>query len=272
MLLVGAATVVAAPPTNDVRSKARVISSMSQGGSSSVDTTEATYVNELAPSCQGAVGKTVWFRYRPSVYMRVTLDTVGSGFDTVLAVYKSTTTGLARVACNDDIASGNTRSRVQFYATGGSQYYFQVGGYQGQGGALELNHDLIIGHDAFGTPRAITPGFSDQYLNLVATTQANEPSACSSVIKTIWFKFTPKANMVVTFDTLGSTVDTVVAVFRGTSLSNLAFVNCADDSVGSDAVVTWTAQKDRTYYIRVGVYTFANPIVGDVMVNFIRGT
>lgn len=70
---------------------------------------------------------------------RVTVDTSGAGFDTILAVYTGSAVGsLTRVACNDDVAFGDRGSLVQFTAVPGTTYRTQVGGYNGVSGTFPL--------------------------------------------------------------------------------------------------------------------------------------
>ena len=73
------------------------------------------------------------------------------------------------------------------------------------------------------------------------------------------------------FDTLGSAFDfdTIVAVYRGTSISNLIFITCSDDAVSplGPSVVSWQAQADKTYYIQVGGYSND---VGQLVVSFTK--
>ena len=86
----------------------------------------------------------------PAASATLVADTVGSDFDTVLAVYRGSSLGaLTAVACNDDLAptgdgGGNLRSRVQFGVTAGETYYLRAGGFKGEtgnvdAGALTLN-------------------------------------------------------------------------------------------------------------------------------------
>jgi hypothetical protein len=80
----------------------------------------------------GTSGATVWFRYTSPVDQSLTVDTLGSDFDTVLGVYTGAELGgLTEVACNDD--AGGLPSQVTFPATAGTTYHLQVGGWQGSG-------------------------------------------------------------------------------------------------------------------------------------------
>ena len=107
-------------------------------------------------------GASVWFRWRAPATGDVAFDTIGSGFDTLLAVYEDA--GL--IAENDDAASGNT-SAVAFLATEGNTYLIAVDGYGGQAGSYVLNWRLET-----GTPPQATPGTLAEALDMLADAQA----------------------------------------------------------------------------------------------------
>ncbi|MGI9459757.1 MAG: hypothetical protein ACR2NF_07150, partial [Pirellulales bacterium] len=70
----------------------------------------------------------------------VEINTVGSGFDTVLAVYEgSRVDDLTRITSNDDIDYGVVlQSRVTFEATAGQAYQIAVDGWSGASGSIAL--------------------------------------------------------------------------------------------------------------------------------------
>lgn len=100
------------------------------------DTREAT-LEDAEPTPCGAIRATVWYAWTPETATLATVDTFGSNFDTVLAVYASTSEGLVNLDCNDDGAT--LQSSVSFPAVPGVTYYVQVGGYVGEQGDLVLN-------------------------------------------------------------------------------------------------------------------------------------
>ena len=98
------------------------------------------------------------------------------------------------------------------------------------------------------------------------------PPSCPMMVRSVWYKFKPSTQRIVTFDTLGSNIDSIVNVWRGTSISNLTRIGCSDDFLGSSqSSVSWTALANRTYYIQVGGYHGGGGS-GDLEVNFIRGS
>jgi hypothetical protein len=58
--------------------------------------------------------------------MNLYVDTIGSSYDTVLAVWKGTPGGLTLVACNDDISTYEIQSKLGFYAQQDTHYYVEV--------------------------------------------------------------------------------------------------------------------------------------------------
>jgi hypothetical protein len=85
-------------------------------------------------------GASVWWTWTAPASGRVTISTLGSTFDTTLAVYGgSGLSNLSRVARNDDDTSRDTRtSRVAFTASKGVAYAIAVDGYAGVSGRIQL--------------------------------------------------------------------------------------------------------------------------------------
>ncbi|HKX82763.1 MAG TPA: VCBS repeat-containing protein [Pyrinomonadaceae bacterium] len=78
----------------------------------------------------------VWYRFTTSVPRSITVSTVGSNFDTVLAVYTGTSVGaLTEVVSNDDFGPSGTRSsRVTFMASAGVVYRVALTGFNAHAG------------------------------------------------------------------------------------------------------------------------------------------
>ena len=85
-------------------------------------------------------GKSVWWTWTSPASGSVEINTVGSGFDTVLAVYQgSRVDELSRIVSNDDIDYGVVlQSRVTFEAAAGQAYQIAVDGWSGATGSIEL--------------------------------------------------------------------------------------------------------------------------------------
>lgn len=94
------------------------------------------------PNHAGFTGdKSVWYSWLSPVNGQITIDTIGSNFDTTLAVYTGAAVNqLTNIAANDDIVNGtNTASRVQFNITAGTNYRIAVDGWNGEYGNITLN-------------------------------------------------------------------------------------------------------------------------------------
>lgn len=77
-------------------------------------------------------GKSIWFKYGVSDYRKiVSIDTIQSDFDTIMAVYTKNEDGtLTEVVANDDIdhSTNENTSKVTFEAVPGTFYYIAVDG------------------------------------------------------------------------------------------------------------------------------------------------
>ncbi len=76
----------------------------------------------------------VWYRYAPDVNINLYVDTLGSNYDTLLAVWEGDggeidPENLTLVTCNDDIGTYENQSKVGFYAQSGTVYYIEVINY-----------------------------------------------------------------------------------------------------------------------------------------------
>ena len=132
------------PAANDNFANAQVIAgcSGSVNGTNLNSTKEAGEPSHIA----GAGSRSVWYQWQAPSNSEVTIDTIGSGYDTVLAVYTGTSVNALAgtlVANNDDIV-GSLSSRVTFTANAGTLYRIAVDGFNNGGsggdmGPIKLN-------------------------------------------------------------------------------------------------------------------------------------
>ncbi|MBI2924745.1 MAG: immunoglobulin domain-containing protein [Verrucomicrobia bacterium] len=97
--------------------------------------------------CGVVGGASYWFSYQAPDTGILTLNTDGSSFDTVLAVYVDNGSGqgyasLVSVACNNNSGVDGQDSALQFAATSGTIYYIVVDGVGGATGLVYLNYNL----------------------------------------------------------------------------------------------------------------------------------
>lgn len=84
-------------------------------------------------------GGSAWWSWTPSTSGLVTIETDGSEFDTLLAIYTGTALqSLSLVAANDDISGENTSSRITMSAEAGIEYQIVIAGNDGAQGNLKL--------------------------------------------------------------------------------------------------------------------------------------
>ena len=86
-------------------------------------------------------GASVWYQWIAPANGLATFDTIGSTFDTVLAVYQRNATGIIPVASDDD-SGGYFRSLVRFNAQSNQTYWIVVDGLGGRRGIAVLGWTL----------------------------------------------------------------------------------------------------------------------------------
>lgn len=135
---IGAAPAHAAPPGNDEIHNAVVVPGV--GFTDTRDTTEATF----AEGDSGCGAATVWYTFTPDTGGTYQFDTVGSDYDTTLALFEGSPGALTLLACNDD--AFGLQSAIRHELTAGTTYYVEAGtccggevGQVGPGGNLVFN-------------------------------------------------------------------------------------------------------------------------------------
>jgi mucin-19 len=86
-----------------------------------------------------AGGRSVWWSWTAPVSGTMTLNTVGSSFDTLLAVYTGNSVSALTLVVSDDDFSNVLQSQVVFGAKGGKTYRIAVDGFNGASGPIDLN-------------------------------------------------------------------------------------------------------------------------------------
>ena len=257
-----------AAPANDERGDAQPIYQLPFFGS--LDTGGATPgASDPALPCSGGNdGSTVWYELHVDESRSIHISTEGSDYDTVLAVFAADG---ARIGCNDDIVSGSIRqSSLAFTGAIGATYFIEVAAFGGTpGGHLRL---AVIGgatNDARSKATEIQffP-YSDAIDAATATTAADDPrlSCASSSKTTVWYELTAPADGSVGAQTIGSTYDTVLAVFTG-SPNYSTPVACNDD------IATGNQASQLRFPVRAGekflieVAAFGSSAVGRLMLS-----
>jgi hypothetical protein len=213
------------------------------------------------PSHGGNVGgASIWYTWQsPNTAnpIRVTIDTVGSDFDTLLGVYTGAgVNALTFVAGNDDIVPGtNTRSSVEFDAAPNTLYAIAVDGKNGAQGNVVLNISASSPNDNF-VNRATLLGAAGTVsgVNICASKEGGEPNhAGNAGGHSVWYRWVAPRNGAALFTTEGSRFDTLLAVYTGTGLGDLTLV-AENDDVGGGAnysSVSFPVSAGVEYFIAV---------------------
>ncbi len=141
-----------------------------------VDTRQAT----ASPSDGSCVhGRSVWFRTRPGVTRTVRLSTIGSDYDTVLAVFRGTRTNRTRIACADDSfdEGGAATTQVRFVA--GRTYWVAASACcsrSAPGGQLVLNTFLPTATGLTASVVSVETGAISGRLLVHGTARCSTPS------------------------------------------------------------------------------------------------
>ena len=226
--------------------------------------TTASATREAGEPTHGGVGgsASIWYRWTAPDNGTLTLTTQGSTFDTLLGIYTGTTiAGLTRLADNDD-APGGLWSTVSITVTSGTSYAIAIDGYGGTRGTTTLNrsfavappapaNDPLAGAIALSGPTGATVGSTAS-----ATREAGEPThGGAGGSASIWYRWTAPTNGTLTVTTQGSTFDTLLGIYTGTTIAGLARLADNDDAGGGLwSRVAITVTSGTSYAIAIDGY------------------
>lgn len=268
-IVVSKVTVCGPPPPNDDFANRATIS----GGQVSIVSSNVNATAEPGepPHADSQAQASVWWAWTAPANGSATISTEGSSFDTVLSVYTGTALTKLSVVAEDDDSDAGTVSLVTFRAQAGVTYVIAVDGFGGDTGSIRLSVNLDKGlppaNDDFAN-RIPVMGVSccASGSNLHASKESQEPdNPLNEGGASVWWSWTAPANGMVTIDTIGSEIDTILAVYAGNSLSQLTLVDCDDDSGGDlTSQVNFAATVGSTYQIAVDGFDGAS---GNIVLN-----
>jgi len=150
-----------------------------------------------------------------------------------------------------------TLSNVQLVDAGAYSVRAFAGNAVAYSSIATLTVQTAVANDHFANATVLTglSGTAPTVNNAVATGEAGEPVHFNNntTSSSIWYAYRPIANGLATFDTAGSAIDTAMAVYTGTALSNLAFLAQNNDAPGTTTSrLTLPVTVGTTYYIAVG--------------------
>ena len=256
-------------PTNDTFANAQVLSTTT--GTATGTTVAATKETGEPNHAGNAGGHSVWFRFTATGTGTATIDTFGSSFDTLLAVYTgSAVNALTQLGANDDTSPG-FQSRVQLSVVAGTTYQVAVDGYAGATGNVTLTWKLPSAslppppptgptNDAFANAQVLsTTTGTATGTTVAATKETGEPNhAGNAGGHSVWFRFTATGTGTATIDTFGSSFDTLLAVYTGSAVNALTQLGANNDtSPGFQSRVQLSVVAGTTYQVAVDGYAGA---------------
>lgn len=201
----------------------------------------------------------VWWTWTAPTTGQITLDTTGSGLDTLLAVYTgAAVSALSSVASNDNASASAITSSLLFQAQAGTQYQIAIDGANGAAGATTLHWSLNTAAAAdlsAGISGPVTGVFGEAAACTVTVANAG-PQSATNVVATIALP-----------------TDATFISGAGCSASGNLVVCAtgtlgAGDSTSHNIVIIWTdATPATTLAVSVGS-DLPDPIAGDNAANF----
>ncbi|MFM8763722.1 MAG: hypothetical protein ACKOEZ_02640, partial [Spartobacteria bacterium] len=208
-----------------------------------------------------AATRSIWWKWTAPANGSCTVNTIGSSFDTVLAVYTGSSVSNLSLVVSDDQSGGSNTSKANFNTTAGTTYFLAVDGRNGAGGAVSLNLEFSSqsrpANDDFAKAIALAGSSANGTANSSgASAESGEPLHNGNpAAKSIWWTWTATQSGPVRISTAGSAFDTVLAVYTGTSIYSLFEVASNDDASGSpQGAVEFDAVSGTTYRIAVDGY------------------
>ncbi|MEO8425631.1 MAG: lysyl oxidase family protein, partial [Verrucomicrobiota bacterium] len=206
-------------------------------------------------------GHSIWYQWIAPASSQTTIDTLQSGFNTLLAVYTgSNVSSLTQVGSNNDINQTTVQSRLSFTSVTGTTYWIAVDGFNGASGNVVLRWEQTFGppppaNDGFATAPLISGSVgSFTANNSNATKEPGEPDhAGNPGGRSVWYQWTAPVSNPTTFDTFGSAFDTLLGIYTGNSVGALTQVTSNNDldTVTKTSRLTFTPGAGTTYFIAV---------------------
>lgn len=137
-----------APPVTNVVARGFGVASVSRGYSGSqVFSTVGSLKEPGEPDhCGIPGGASLWFAYQATTDGVIELNTDGSTFDTVLAVYTGSGADFASLTplvCDNDSGTNGLTSSLHFITTSGTTYFVAIDGVNGASGTALLNYTTL---------------------------------------------------------------------------------------------------------------------------------
>jgi PKD domain len=255
----------ATAPGNDDIASATVISALPF--SDTPDTSEATAsLSDPYSECTyNYLQATVWYVFTPSQDVLIETSTAGSSYSTVMQIFSGSPENLSYFGCV--AGSGSLFAKL----VAGTSYYFVIGANPAYpppegsswGGSLVFNLSQVMGpaNDNFADATIVDAiPFFDSVYNLLLSREAGEPVAsCTPSYSTpggsLWYAYTATSAEPISVHTVYSGVQSVLAIYQGSSLQDLVELACNADDYGGE--VRLRPETGKIYYFQISkVYDY----------------
>ena len=128
------------------------------------------------PNHAGNIGGTsIWWTWEVPFNGTVLIDTIGSNFDTLLAVYSGSSVSSLTTVKSDDNSGGSGTSKVTFHATAGTTLQIAVDGYGGASGNIAIRADVLLDPFIVSLTPDSDPVTQPSNVTLTAAAVSDEP-------------------------------------------------------------------------------------------------
>ncbi|MBI2723619.1 MAG: hypothetical protein HYX50_01015 [Chloroflexi bacterium] len=232
--------------------------------------TQGATVDPGEPAQCAPVGHTVWYGLISNTSgITVSVDTTGSTYDTVAAVYDAQAFGVPydqyrNVTCVDN--AGGPQAKLQFRMEANKVYAVQIGGRGDASGDLNLIIDCVPapcppaddtpGMASFiGVPDYVMNGYTVSEDIRGATTDPSEPLDCGPMAKTTWYQVYSSVEANVVFDTRDSEYSTALAAYDappGSPPGGFRRLGCDAPGAGRQARLSVPVHANQTIWVQAG--------------------
>lgn len=225
-------------------------------------------------------GKSVWYSWTAptTATFNFYVQSSSSSFAVRPGIYTGTGVGTLTAVPPTTYLSNGSLLGFAFSATAGTTYHLAVDGYHnGQfatSGEFVLTISQPPANEAFANATNLgsaASGASSSWVDYSGGTESGEPGAMpypsQQGPRSIWWRWTPPASGLFTFDTLGADFDTALHVYTGAAVSALTQVaENHDADIQGRSSLTLNAIAGTTYHIRVSGET--PEVVGPVQLQW----
>ena len=174
--------------------------------------------DEEHPSCAGEDAHSIWYKVTPTKAGTLTVRTTDSDFDTVISLWRASGFKLAELNCNDD--ANGVQSLVAAAVEADKTYYLRISAInEAAVGNLKLAVSLgdSPANDALADARVLTRlPFEGEIEVGNASSEKDETSLCTYAPNTVWLKYTPEKDGLVTIEAQkNEETPPVIALFTG---------------------------------------------------------